>query len=403
VRIETVTGHGLSLAGQPASGRLLVALARRHPDAELAAGALRDGADWTVLETAARHHRVLPLVAHAAATLPGVVPAQAARRLAAAAARMRLRAMAVAAVTVQITGALEAAGIPVLVLKGVADGVATWGDPTLRATADVDLFVPPAAVPAAADLLRQVGFRPVQPAVGPLLGGLLQSAADFVRAPGEPSIDLHWRFADPGSFFPLSPGPLLAAPLRVAVGGGLVPALPTPERFLYLCVHGALHGWTRLQWLCDVAELMSRADVGDAVHLAGRWRLQRAVAVACALAEAALGAPALPGLAPPTGAERRQAAVMLPRLLRPLDALERRGGRLAPEKLASDLFFAETPRRRLAVLASRLRPSAVDLQPAAYGVSPLWLVVRRVCRLLSPRGRAGAASPGDGGRAGSAR
>jgi hypothetical protein len=43
---------------------------------------------------------------------------------------------------------------------------------------------------------------------------------------------------------------------RASLGGGTVPTLSPEDLLLILCMHGSVHLWQRLGWICDVAELI---------------------------------------------------------------------------------------------------------------------------------------------------
>jgi hypothetical protein len=70
-------------------------------------------------------------------------------------------------------------------------------------------------------------------------------------------VELHWGLVD---------GPVLLPAMSVASPSQWVSVtetlrLRTPAReelFAYLCVHGAMHGWSRLKWLADLAALLAR-------------------------------------------------------------------------------------------------------------------------------------------------
>src|SRR6478609_2208253 len=63
-------------------------------------------------------------------------------------------------VTADVAGAMAQAGIPFLVLKGVALAHLVYGDPRLRPMRDVDLLIRKSDARCACDLLTHAGFRP---------------------------------------------------------------------------------------------------------------------------------------------------------------------------------------------------------------------------------------------------
>jgi hypothetical protein len=84
-------------------------------------------------------------------------------------------------------------------------------------------------------------------------------ALPLVRTDRQVVLDLHWHLTRPTFSGPLAltrlwdclqPGSLLGTPVW---------SLPPEELLLLLVGHGTTHGWSRLGWLCDIAELLRAA------------------------------------------------------------------------------------------------------------------------------------------------
>jgi hypothetical protein len=72
-----------------------------------------------------------------------------------------------------------------------------------------------------------------------------------------------------------------------------VPVLPFAEQLVYLCTHGTRHGWERLIWLADVAELVSarpESDLRDLLDRARAHGCERSVGLALRTVHELLGA-----------------------------------------------------------------------------------------------------------------
>ena len=65
--------------------------------------------------------------------------------------------------------------------------------------------------------------------------------------------------------------------VRTRFGGTTVLSFSPEDLLFILCVHGTKHGWKRLQWICDVAELVRRH------HAEISWRrlMERAETSGC--------------------------------------------------------------------------------------------------------------------------
>ena len=85
----------------------------------------------------------------------------------------------------------------------------------------------------------------------------------------------------------------------VSMTGPSVRIFPPEVVLLILCVHGSKHLWTKLQWLCDVAELLRAYPSMDweRVHgYASRLGCQRMVALGVLFAHDVLGTTLSPGV-----------------------------------------------------------------------------------------------------------
>ncbi len=78
----------------------------------------------------------------------------------------------------------------------------------------------------------------------------------FVRQDTKLTVDLHWGLSRGYLPFDVSFDELWQRAQQVRVGGGEVPTLAGDDLLPFLCLHGGKHQWERLQWVCDIAELL---------------------------------------------------------------------------------------------------------------------------------------------------
>jgi hypothetical protein len=168
---------------------------------------------------------------------------------------------------------LADAGIPALFLKGATLAELAYGDQSVKQTLDNDLLVGPQHVATTIDLLDPIGYRVIDPAV-PLDGRRLSVLIDIVKecALARPSnnamLDLHWRMT---SIKGLLPEPDLTRDVRmVTIGKTRLPTLGDEALIVYLAVHGARHGWSRLKWLADFNALLAARDEATIAALRAR-------------------------------------------------------------------------------------------------------------------------------------
>lgn len=168
---------------------------------------------------------------------------------------------------------LAAAGIPILIFKGVPMARQLYGDPVLRHTGDIDLLVPPGHFRQAVTMFHAAGYIAHHAPLSPQ-GRMSWLAAQLLRDVGfinprmRERVELHQRLL----FLPS----LTAA--AEASDASLCPRLPTetdplptpalgPALTLYLLQHGALSGWRRLKWLADMAMALRCLSATDSARL----------------------------------------------------------------------------------------------------------------------------------------
>jgi hypothetical protein len=251
---------------------LLLACARRRMqqrDNARAAAAIAAGVDWDVVERAAHAHGLAPLL-HLHLSGAGVaVPAPAAAALAGRAAKIARRNLQLTATLARVLEAFAAAGIRTLPLKGPLLAQRLYGSIALRRMLDLDLLVAPREFDAAVRILETSGFRaetPFPPGFEPLAARLMQDVSLISAETGE-RIELH-RYLLPPTGGRAVTMDAVEPYLRTTTWMGIETIELSPDAlFVYLCQHGASHGWERLEWLAAVGELRRAGAVSDAAGL----------------------------------------------------------------------------------------------------------------------------------------
>lgn len=183
-------------------------------------------------------------VAHGVLDLP---PAHAAV-LATHLAHGRSRVARLHAAAAQVLGALSAAGVTAVVLKGTHTAHTLFPEPGTRPSQDVDLLIAPGAQPAAERVLTALGFR-AEPVRTPgrrewaAPGAVAARSEAYTHADAPWGIDLHTGLERRHArALLLSPGRIdpAAAPL-VRLGALTARALPSPLGVVYQAAHLAGH------------------------------------------------------------------------------------------------------------------------------------------------------------------
>ncbi|MCY4148339.1 MAG: nucleotidyltransferase family protein [Gammaproteobacteria bacterium] len=214
--------------------------------------------DWSSFVHLAERHRVLALIRlglrHACILDPEVEEIMAPLRQA-----WNARGL------MQITGlnlaveCLDQHGIPVLVLKGMPLSEHLYGAPLARENSDIDILIPPVAMNSAVDALCMNGWKPRSPPWQPksVLNRYFDRYVNNRTFSGPGGVlELHHRLTNNPYLLHSSFEELDSRAMQVEINGAPFRTMGNSDLLIYLCVHGQLHRWSRLKWLCDIAALM---------------------------------------------------------------------------------------------------------------------------------------------------
>ena len=160
---------------------------------------------------------------------------------------------------------LDGAGVDAVVLKGMPLGVRLYGDPFVRCSADIDLYVPARHRDRAAAALRRLGWRSTDGAAP------WHESWSSDRGGAEYHLELHSLLVSDHLAHVGAPAPISA---RVAIAGTELSGHVGDFLAPYLAVHLATHQMPPMLWLVDFATLWSslseaaRARAGSAARAA---------------------------------------------------------------------------------------------------------------------------------------
>lgn len=279
--------------------RLLICCARTTLDAHISREIqtiLTGPLDWSHLIKLADKNRVGPLLCWNLSTyFAESVPAGAREAL-----RERLRAYAARNLSltselVKVVRLLDSHGIKVLPLKGPTLAAAAYGNIALRQFGDLDILTFRKDYDTAARILTAVGYS---------MPWREKRDYSLYKREGNVRLELHRGLSK--FDLPLDLNEVWKRLDSVRVAGQDIPILPREELLLYLCVHASKHGWQRLLWISDIAELVRSGDIDWNVvrRQATYFGCRRALFLSLLLASELLEADA-PYLDAPEYAQRR--------------------------------------------------------------------------------------------------
>jgi hypothetical protein len=187
----------------------------------------------------------------------------------------------------------QIAAIP---FKGPVLAASVYKNLALREFSDLDLIIHKQYVAKARELLISHGYRPQFDLDDSQEMAFVRSypAQCFERDDGKVVVDLHWTMTSKDFGFPLETERLWEQLEPISLGGKEVLTLSPENLLLFLCVHGGKHGWERLGWICDIAELIRIRDAMDwrtLMNQARALKSERMLSLGLYLASDLLGAP----------------------------------------------------------------------------------------------------------------
>jgi hypothetical protein len=274
------------------SCELLRAIARRPTEAAaqqiyLLAERVRD---WNSLIRLASEHRVLPTLYLRLMNVGAAIPLDVQARLRSGYERNVFHNLANAVELIDVLRAFEREMIPAMPFKGVVLGASAYHDLATRPAGDLDLLIHYKHLVKATALIRERGYElktQVPTDETPSFPDCYEY--HFERQTDGMVLELRWRLVLTQPRFRHDLGlDWVWPPRRTAMlAGAEVPDMSPEMTLLVLCMHGSKHVWSRLIWICDVAQLLTSPldlDWKEVIREANRSGLWRSLALGVLLA-----------------------------------------------------------------------------------------------------------------------
>lgn len=281
----------------PPALRLLVAILSEDASRSARISQTMSESDWnTFTLLAVDRHRVAPLLVSDLQHLN--LPQTVVDTLADGAQRNAMQVLHQVAALRAINESFANAGLEFAVLKGWPLSEDLFDRNNARQTKDIDLLVAPDQTPPAAKALMSAGFEPS--AEHPERFRMLGSPAlldefnniSFYAPSTGLCVELHWRCHQFTGWPELFANWNNLTSQQTAIGTLNVP--DPRNNLIYLAIHGSMHRWSRLKWLCDIAKLAKRRGseiLAEDVKFARSIGAGRPLELALFLAAGLLGSP----------------------------------------------------------------------------------------------------------------
>jgi hypothetical protein len=268
---------------------------------DIAAGESFDAmnVDWPQLLACAAGEGMLGLLARAATqcSTSNAIPLEVQRQLRIALIQLEARTATMLAELARIAETFRSAGIRLLTAKGAVTSQQLYGDPSLRAFTDLDLFVHPADSQRGAALLQSCSYREAEPhgAAESASYARFNYATGWVHDRAGIAVDFHWHFS--GAQFPIrfTFDDVWMRRRSVQVGAHELDTFGDIDCVLFTASHAAKHLWSRLEFLAQLSALAKQPLDWEAVDArAIETNVARQLACSFRLAHDWLGTPLPP-------------------------------------------------------------------------------------------------------------
>jgi hypothetical protein len=263
---------------------LLLDCSRTHPDPlqlDRIQALVRQPLDWNYILERATYHNVLPLLDRQIQQIKShTIPAEVIKQLQANFNENFQRNLRLTAELVKLSRLFETQQVPMMSFKGPILAQIAYGNLALRQFVDLDILVAEADVLATSQLLIGQGYESqftLTDRQQTVYTGL-RSEQWFWHEEKQLCIDLHWSILPKYYSFTPDPQLLWTNTDLVKFGSQSVATLSPEHLLLFLCAHGSKHNWSKLYWICDLAELLRTNRDLDWEYinsLAGKFGTQR--------------------------------------------------------------------------------------------------------------------------------
>jgi hypothetical protein len=252
--------------------------------------------DWPYLLERAEHHSLMPLLAwHLQDLDASAIPTEVVAQIQSSFTENFQHNMRLLVELLKLVRLFETQNIPLLAFKGPVLAQSAYGNLALRQFLDLDILVPESHVTQASQLLSACHYQPqfTLTAKQQLTYADLRNEHSFWHEEKQISVDLHWSVLPKYYSFTPDPKLLWQSSSQVFFAEQPIPTLSPECLLLFLCAHGAKHNWSRLYWICDIAEVLRTyrtLDWQTIQALSGQFGTQRMLLLGLYLAHDLLGA-----------------------------------------------------------------------------------------------------------------
>jgi putative nucleotidyltransferase-like protein len=218
--------------------------------------------DWDYLLAIAHEHRITPLLHDRLKPVAEIVPAGFWDELTKRHYQIARSNFGLTTKLLKLLATLRDHHIPAIAYKGPALAQSAYGNISRRQFIDLDIMVRRQDVPKIKEVFLSIGCEPAWSLTAAQEAAVLRYYYEYPFHCNDRQvlIEVHWDFAEPFFSFAFDLDQMWQRLETIRLLEEPVQTLSAEDSLLVLCAHGSKHAWTRLGWVCDVAQLVSHRD-----------------------------------------------------------------------------------------------------------------------------------------------
>ena len=331
---------------------------------------LNDDIDWGLFLKLVAKHRIHTLVySHLTRIDSPAVNKKALKTLEQRCQKNLMDAVKQTGELISLARLMAANGIRAFSLKGPLLARTIYGDIAYRKSKDLDILICEQDIEKTAQLLLANGYKNADLEVDlspKQKAHIIKTNHHFVyQKPTGVIVELHWRDNSESNEFQFEE--LWHNRRELVLSGQTINVLAAEDEFLYLLRHGSIHGYNRLRWLCDIAEIIksNQLDWSGIVKRATKLDIMETLVQAIILCDRLLTIAIPEVLWEPAASNRlgqKMAIMALPFIIEPDEKAIGAGGRLDIYFRKYTLLRSKGIKAKGAYLMARFYPGLIDYE-----------------------------------------
>lgn len=258
--------------------------------------------DWNYILATCDRHRVMPLFYNNIKQYKYAVPVEVLNKFQDFYHKNTYRNVFVSSKLAEALDAFQSKGIAAISFKGPSLATSAYGNIASRTFGDADILIDPKSITQATYILNNLGY-PLPKQITKVAQTPYGKSSIFLESQNQQksleiidekqifAIELHWSLFHKYFSLDIPFWDLWENRSEFSLSGKHYAQFSGEDLLVYLCIHGSKHYWSRLQWICDINELIKsnpNLDWQKVQERASKWGCRRMLYLGLILSQSLL-------------------------------------------------------------------------------------------------------------------